>query len=182
MIASDGSAKRVQTDQFPRQGRYGQGITAWKLPAKISAVGMTVGEDTDKVVLFLERLAPRTIRLDEAPLQTRTARGKSILETKSADNVISLCVPLEPPRPGEGKPVEKRKRSAKPAAKPAAKAAVEPAAKAAAKPAAKSSAKAAAKPGAEPDAKSAPPAKKAPAAKTTPQAAPVKKPRKPRGV
>lgn len=186
MIASDGSAKRVHTDQFPRQGRYGQGITAWKLPAKISAVGMTVGEDTDKAVLFLERLAPRTIRLDEAPLQTRTARGKSILETKSADNVISLSVPLEIPRPGEGKPVEKRKRSAKPAAKPAAKAAVEPAAKAAAKPAAKpaakSSAKAAAKPGAEPDTKAAPPAKKAPAEKTTPQAAPVKKPRKPRGV
>ncbi len=43
MIASDGSAKRVAADQFPRQGRYGQGIVAWKLPGKNSRSGSWIG-------------------------------------------------------------------------------------------------------------------------------------------
>ena len=107
LIASDGSAKRVSIDQFSRQGRYGQGITAWKLPARVTLAGMTVGEGTERAMLFLEKLAPKAIRLDDAPLQTRTARGKSILETKSGDRVFALSLPFDPPRPGVAQPEKK---------------------------------------------------------------------------
>jgi hypothetical protein len=47
----------------------------------------------------LEKLASKVIRLDEAPLQTRTAQGKRIIGLKVNDRLISLTLPWEQPRP-----------------------------------------------------------------------------------
>ncbi|MEJ2707839.1 MAG: DNA gyrase C-terminal beta-propeller domain-containing protein [Anaerolineales bacterium] len=95
MIASDGSAKRVATKNFPSQGRYGQGVVAWKLPAKVKAVGMTIGKGTARLTLHLNELAPKSTRLDDAPSLGRTARGKVIQELKKGDRITKLTVPLE---------------------------------------------------------------------------------------
>ena len=99
MIASDGTAKRVKLDQFPRQGRYGQGVNAWKLPSKVRAVGMAVGKGTTRVTLHLFKLAAKSARLDDAPVLGRSARGKPILELKDGDEIVSLTIPWETPRP-----------------------------------------------------------------------------------
>ncbi len=99
MAASDGSAKRVAIKNFPTQGRYGQGVTAWKLPAKVKIVGMTVGKGTIRATLHLDKLAPKSIRLDDAPLLGRTARGQVIQELRDDDQVTSLTTPLEMVRP-----------------------------------------------------------------------------------
>jgi DNA gyrase subunit A len=99
MAASDGTAKRVAVDQFPVQGRYGQGVVAWKLPGKARAVGMVIGKGTERVTLHLDRLAPKMCRLDEAPLQTRAARGKPVVELKPGDQVLSLTFAWVRPRP-----------------------------------------------------------------------------------
>jgi len=99
MIASDGSAKRVNTAQFPKQGRYGQGITAWRLPAKVQVVGITVDTGTTRAILHMGKLLPKPIRLDEAPLQGRSARGKIIQPIKAGDQIYLLTVPWEIPRP-----------------------------------------------------------------------------------
>jgi DNA gyrase/topoisomerase IV subunit A len=90
LIASDGTAKRVKVAQFPVQGRYGQGVAAWKLPDKIRVVGMAIGKGTVKVTVFLEKLAPKSVRLDEAPLKGRPARGKRVIELKVGDSVVRL--------------------------------------------------------------------------------------------
>lgn len=113
MVAIDGTAKRVSQAQFPRQGRYGQGVVAWKLPAKVKVVGMTVGKGTTRVTLHLSRLAPKSARLDDAPLQGRTARGKSIQELKEGDSISALTVPWEVERPlAEAvRPVKRARRS-----------------------------------------------------------------------
>jgi DNA gyrase subunit A len=99
VVASDGTAKRIKVEQFPRQGRYGQGVTTWKLPAKVRAVGMAVGKGTTRVTLHLFKLAAKSARLDDAPLLGRSARGKSIQELKDGDEIVSLTVPWETPRP-----------------------------------------------------------------------------------
>ena len=99
MIASDGTAKRVKPDQFPRQGRYGQGVNAWKLPSRVRAVGMAVGKGTTRVTLHLFKLAAKSLRLDDAPLLGRSARGKTILDLKDGDEIVSLTIPWETPRP-----------------------------------------------------------------------------------
>ena len=34
LMTSDGKAKRVEQKEFPTQGRYGKGVTAWSLPKR----------------------------------------------------------------------------------------------------------------------------------------------------
>jgi len=99
MVASDGSAKRVAIKNFPTQGRYGQGVTAWKLPAKVKVAGMTIGKGTTRVTLHLDKLAPKSVRLDDAPLLGRTARSQVIQELRDDDQITNLTAPQEMVRP-----------------------------------------------------------------------------------
>ena len=113
LVASDGTAKRVTAIQFPLQGRYGQGVIAWKLPRGVRMVGMMVGKPTARATLTLAGLAPKSIRLDEAPLQNRAARGKKIIELKPTDRITSLVQPREISRPHKAK-TPARKNTRKP--------------------------------------------------------------------
>ncbi|MFZ6029391.1 MAG: DNA gyrase subunit A, partial [Chloroflexota bacterium] len=92
LITNTGKAKRCTAAQFPRQGRYGQGVVAWKLPRTDTLAGMIVGKPSTRVTLHLSKLAPKAIRIDEAPLQTRAATGKDILEIKAGVEVLGLMV------------------------------------------------------------------------------------------
>jgi len=93
LLASDGTGKRVAIKHFPVQGRYGQGVQAWKLPGKTTIAGVTLGRGTKRVVVSSKKLAPKTIRLDQAPLLGRTARGKKVFELKSNNLITGLRVP-----------------------------------------------------------------------------------------
>jgi DNA gyrase subunit A len=99
MITNTGRAKRVETNQFPRQGRYGQGVVAWKLATGEKIVGVVIGKGTTRGTVFMKKLLPKTIRLDEAPLQSRSAiRGLVIQEVKSGDQITRFSIPHEMPR------------------------------------------------------------------------------------
>lgn len=98
LLASDGSAKRVSPEQFPKQARYGMGVQAWKLPAKVLVVGTALGRGTRRAIIYLDKLAPKAIRLDEAPLLNRTQRGIIIQEVKAGDRINGLLAPIEIPR------------------------------------------------------------------------------------
>ena len=102
LICSDGKAKRVATSQFPRQGRHGQGVIAWKLPRSSQLVGIAAGKRNTRLTLMLDKLAPKAMRLDDAPLQTRVASGKSIIDLKAGYRVVGLSLPWSVPRPIEG--------------------------------------------------------------------------------
>jgi len=99
LVATDGSAKRIASSLFPLQGRYGQGVVAWKLPRGVRVVGMMVGKPNARATLTLADLAPKSIRLDEVPFQTRAARGKKIIELKPTDRITALVQPREMIRP-----------------------------------------------------------------------------------
>ncbi|MEN8242437.1 MAG: DNA gyrase subunit A, partial [Chloroflexota bacterium] len=49
ILASDGVAKRVKASQFPVQGRYGQGVIAWKLEEGIKLIGIANDKPNAKV-------------------------------------------------------------------------------------------------------------------------------------
>jgi len=102
MLASDGSAKRVPVAQFPRQGRYGQGVVAWKQPAKAQIVGLAIGRGTMRATLYLSKLAPKMVRLDEAPLRGRAASGSRLPDVRPGEQVLRLTVPWEVERPLAG--------------------------------------------------------------------------------
>lgn len=111
MVADDGTAKRVDLKTFPAQGRYGQGVTAWKLPKDVRAVGATIGRGNTKVTMHLKELAQKQTRLDAAPRLGRTARGNGIQELKPGDRVIRLTVPKEMVRPEPPAAPKKPKRA-----------------------------------------------------------------------
>jgi len=110
MVASNGSAKRVAVSHFPKQGRYGQGVAAWKLPAKNRAIGLTIGKGTQRVTLHLKKLAPKMTRLDAAPLQGRAARGKIIQKLKAGDEIVQLTAPWRIERPLATQPKSSTRR------------------------------------------------------------------------
>jgi DNA gyrase subunit A len=99
MLATDGTGKRMNPKQFPRQGRYGQGVIAWKLTDDVQVAGMTTGKGNQRVTLDFAKMATKAIRLDAAPLQGRTARGKRIIELKAGDRVTGMFTAREFPRP-----------------------------------------------------------------------------------
>jgi DNA gyrase subunit A len=102
LVCSNGKAKRVTANQFPSQRRHGQGVIAWKLPRTTKLVGMAAGKHNTRLTLLLDKLAPKAMRLDEAPLQTRAASGKSIIDLKVGYQVVGLSLPWSVPRPIEG--------------------------------------------------------------------------------
>jgi DNA gyrase subunit A len=116
LVASDGKAKRCAAALFPQQGRYGQGVIAWKLPRSASLVGMAVGKSSTRVTLHLTKLAPKAIRFDDAPLQTRAAAGKDLLEVKAGVQVLGVTVAAGAASAGEAKTQAAKPAAAKPAA------------------------------------------------------------------
>jgi len=99
-LTATGRAKRVEQDDFPIQGRYGKGVIAWKIPEGDELVGMTAGKGTMRVTIHLKEFAPKSARLDDAPLQTRVAqKGKDVVEMRDDDRVTLLTVPWEMIRP-----------------------------------------------------------------------------------
>ncbi len=102
LLTSTGRAKRVAPKDFPVQGRYGKGVIAWRLPQNTELVGMTVGKGTLRVTIHLNEYAPKSARLDEAPLQTRSAaRGGKVVEPKKGDWVTRLTIPWYITMPAE---------------------------------------------------------------------------------
>lgn len=114
LLRSDGQGKRVRVQDFPKQGRYGQGVIAYPIPAGVRLAGLASGKGTTRVTANLLRLAAKMLRLDSAPIRTRAARGAQVVELKPGDQVLSLTIPLEYPRPIRSTPPEE-----KPASKPA---------------------------------------------------------------
>jgi DNA gyrase subunit A len=99
-LTASGRAKRITSDDFPVQGRYGKGVIAWKLPDEDEMVGMTAGKGTMRVTVHLQDYAPKSTRLDEAPIQTRVAqKGKVVVELKDDDQVTLMTIPWEVLRP-----------------------------------------------------------------------------------
>ena len=115
LLATDGTAKRLNPKQFPRQGRYGQGVIAWKLPDDVQVSGVAAGKANRRVTVDFAKMATKFVRIDDAPLQGRTARGKKILDLKAGDRVTGIILPREFPRPvaKSNPPKPKRKSTRK---------------------------------------------------------------------
>jgi DNA gyrase subunit A len=96
IIASDGKAKRVPVKDFPTQGRYGRGVIAWQLPKGVNLAGTATGKPNHVATVHLLNLAPKSTRLDAAPVRKRAAvRGESAVEVKAGDAVLSVVMGWE---------------------------------------------------------------------------------------
>lgn len=169
MLASNGQGWRTAVEEFPVQGRYGQGVIACKLPARTDLVGLLVGKKTTTGWIHMQVLAAKQVRVDEIPAGKRGGAGKELVPVKAGDAALELAMPFDslefwegkaaavkPKAPPKMKPVEQptlldvgapgKVKKSPPvketaAKKPAAKAAAKAAPKTAAKPAGRTSQK-----------------------------------------
>lgn len=96
ILASNGHAKRIKLNDIPSQGRYGQGVVAWKLPADRKLVSCAFGKGTLRTTIHLDKYAPKSCRLDDAPVRKRsTTRGGEVVEVREGDRILSMNVPLD---------------------------------------------------------------------------------------
>lgn len=142
LLASDGKARRVDEKEFPRQGRYGKGVTAWDLPGKVSLVAVVSGKPNHVATVHMSKGAAKSARLDLAAVRKRAAsKGDLVVEVKPGETITGLAVGWTVERfvasSLKGKTAKekpgKKKKEAKPVKKVAAKKPSKPA-KAKAKP------------------------------------------------
>ena len=66
LMTSDGKAKRIESKEFPSQGRYGKGVSVWSLSEKVKLVGIVSGKPNEVATIHMSKGAAKS---------TRTRRG-----------------------------------------------------------------------------------------------------------
>ncbi|MDO8753390.1 MAG: DNA gyrase C-terminal beta-propeller domain-containing protein, partial [Anaerolineales bacterium] len=93
LLAGDGKAKRVDEKEFPRQGRYGKGVTAWDLPAKVTLTAIASGKPNHVATVHMSKGAAKSARLDLAAVRKRAAsKGDVVVEVKLGETITALAV------------------------------------------------------------------------------------------
>jgi DNA gyrase subunit A len=90
LLTQDGQAKRSMLSKFPRQGRHGKGVLAWKSGEAVYLVGAAVGQSNDRVIAHMTKGAARSLRFSDVPKRARTSTGKQIFEVGETNRVIHL--------------------------------------------------------------------------------------------
>lgn len=75
-VTSKGWAKKIALDEFPLQGRGGQGVQLWKINDETGSVtGLDVGSEKDQIEIYSEK--SKRLRIDgkDIPLSTRVSKG-----------------------------------------------------------------------------------------------------------
>jgi DNA gyrase subunit A len=95
LLGANGTAWRVAINEYPVQGRYGQGVIACKLAKGVKLVGGMSGKRTQAGTIHFEKAASLSTRLDVIPLGKRATVGKPAIEVKAGDSIIELTVPMD---------------------------------------------------------------------------------------
>ena len=90
LITRHGLAKRVEAADYPRQGRYGQGVITWKLGPEDEIVAQLVGKLTDRGICHFRRTASKVFTITNAPARKRAANGQALFALKAGDEVIGF--------------------------------------------------------------------------------------------
>ena len=104
LLTEDGLAKRSALNKFPRQGRHGKGVLAWKSGEDVHLVGAAIGHSSTRVVVHLARGAARSIRFSDAPKKARTAVGSKLFEVKPGNRATLLSPVISRPKLDPKKP------------------------------------------------------------------------------
>ena len=91
LVTQQGIGKRTGLGQFPTQGRYGQGVVAFKLT---KASGPVAVADTvnvsDRVMLVSEKGNNKTVYARALPKLGRSSQGKEVMAIRGKDQISNL--------------------------------------------------------------------------------------------
>ncbi len=89
LVTEKGYIKRVKLDEFPVQGRGGQGVQSWKVNQTTGFVsGFTIVEKKADVDIFSARMKRLRLAVKDLPESTRAAKGAKLADTIKADTVF----------------------------------------------------------------------------------------------
>ncbi|MEN4041842.1 MAG: DNA topoisomerase (ATP-hydrolyzing) [Anaerolineaceae bacterium] len=90
IVASNGRAWRTPADDYPLQGRYGQGVIACKLPRGVRCMGILVGKRSQAGIAHYHQAAARLLRVDAVAMGKRAGPGAEALPVKATDSLIRI--------------------------------------------------------------------------------------------
>jgi DNA gyrase subunit A len=90
LLCTDGKGKRVAIQDFPVQGRYGQGVIGWKTKPGVHISGMWVQRGNEPFIIHFLKSASRMKKPEEFVLGTRAIQGKEVIDVKPGDQAIGM--------------------------------------------------------------------------------------------
>ena len=95
LVTENGIGKRTGLEQFPTQGRYGQGVVAMKLTkASGPVVAATTVNASDRVMLISQKGNNKTVYVRSWPKLGRSSQGKELMAIRGKDQVVALVTLL----------------------------------------------------------------------------------------
>jgi DNA gyrase subunit A len=94
VITEDGIAKSSPVEDYPVQGRYGQGVITIKFSDKQSVLAAAAcGRMDDNLIVVTNKKKPKYMRFSLAPRGGRNTKGESIIALGSGEYVTRVVVP-----------------------------------------------------------------------------------------
>jgi len=90
-----GMAKRVPAEDFPKQGRYGQGVIGWRLTGNDLISAQLVGKLTDRGISHFSKSASKVFTITNAISRKRAGNGQNMYPLKTGDEVIGFTTPID---------------------------------------------------------------------------------------
>ncbi len=90
-----GLAKRTPANDYPIQGRYGQGVIGWKLGEGDQIAALLVGKLTDKGISHFSKTASKVFTITNAISRKRAANGQSMFALRAGDEVIGFTTIID---------------------------------------------------------------------------------------
>jgi DNA gyrase subunit A len=102
-ITDNGLAKATKVDQYPTQGRYGQGVINVRLPKDAAEVAATVvGEENTLIIITTAIGTTKKLRLKESYIGSRSIKPRSVLTIGTRNRVIGAVKVTARPELEEG--------------------------------------------------------------------------------
>jgi DNA gyrase subunit A len=95
LVASDGKAWRMSSDEFPVQGRYGQGIAACKLTKDEKLFASVLGDASLAAVAHLHNGQTALIHIGDIALGKRTRAGQTLIKLGPGDGIERIGLVLD---------------------------------------------------------------------------------------
>jgi DNA gyrase subunit A len=112
LLATNGVGWRMAFDEFPLQGRYGQGVIACKPERGSKLVATFSGKKTQAAGVYLLKAAAQAMRLDDIDLVKRMRAGEGVIVVKAGDALKAVCPAFDACVWWEEKKVVARKKRA----------------------------------------------------------------------
>ncbi|MGF1504108.1 MAG: DNA topoisomerase (ATP-hydrolyzing) subunit A, partial [Anaerolineae bacterium] len=87
---ASGEAKTTPIDDYPVQGRYGQGVITMRLSGQQRIAAATTGQPDDTIVVVTNKGKPKYMRVGYAPQASRNRTGDSIIALGSNEIVTRV--------------------------------------------------------------------------------------------